>query len=134
MQQRDQHLLALRPTIAAAVVNDTMTAEERFQNQTLRPILKGQNSLLLSVFRLHIKLRKNTFSEKSEQEQHQYIAQALQKDTSLRGMLKGLVIGQFTEDEFLRYAPATRTLDRRMLQLIAQRLRSQLPALALPYE
>ena len=131
---RDAQLLALRPTIDAAVVSGTMTNEEKFQNQTLRPILKWQNPLLLSVFRHHIKLRKNVFSRLSVEERCHYIVQALQKDITLRSTLKGIMVGQFTDAEFRQYASMTRAVDKRMLQMIEQRLQSQLPALNQPEE
>ena len=131
MNQRDEQLLALRPTISAAVVTETMTEEEKFQNRTLRPILKWQNPLLLALFREHIQSRKNAFYSLTADQRRQYIAQVLQKDTILRSTLKGVVIGHFTEAEFTHYASRARTLDKRILQMIAQRLLSQLaPALS----
>ena len=128
MTQRDEQLLALRPMIDA-LVTDTMTEEEQFQNRTLRPILKWQNPLLLSIFRHYITLRKNIFYDLSVEQQHQYIAQALQNDTTLRGTFKGIVVGQFTEDEFTWYASMAQAIDKRTLRMIAQRLQSQLLAL-----
>lgn len=42
MTHRDQQLLALRPPVPAALLTEGMSDEERFQNETLRPILKLQ--------------------------------------------------------------------------------------------
>ena len=128
MTQRDEQLLALRPAIDTAVVTDTMTDEETFQNRTLRPILKWQNPLLLGIFRLHIKLRKNAFHELSTEQRHQYVAQALQKDVNLRSTLKGIVVGQFTNGEFAQYALMASAIDKRTMQMLVQRLQSQLSA------
>ena len=47
---RSQKLLSIRPLISSAKIVQNMTEEERFQNQTLRPILKLQNDLLLASF------------------------------------------------------------------------------------
>ena len=46
---------ALRPTIATA---PAATADERFQNTALRPVLKLQHDLLLAVFRHYLTKRK----------------------------------------------------------------------------
>ena len=103
-----------------------MTNEERFQNKTLRPILKGQNSLLLAMLRLHLSVRKNIFYQLPQEQRPPYLVQAIQKDANLRGTLKGIVIGQFTEDEFAQYATMAPAIDKRMMQLTIQRLLSQL--------
>ncbi|MGB3852292.1 MAG: glyoxalase [Tunicatimonas sp.] len=129
MNQRDEQLLALRPTIPAASVTDSTSDEERFQNETLRPILKMQNPLLLALFRQHIQRRKNVFYQLPEPQRLSYVQQALQKDTTLRDTLKGVVIGHFTEVEWERYAAMSGPLDKRLLQLATQRLQSQLDAL-----
>ncbi len=129
MNQRDEQLLALRPTIPAASVTDSISDEEQFQNETLRPILKMQHSLLLALFRQHIQRRKNVFYQLPEPQRLSYVQQALQKDTTLRDTLKGVVIGHFTEAEWERYAAMSGPLDKRLLQLATQRLQSQLDAL-----
>ena len=50
MNDRPNDFLRIRPEIKKTVVFANMSMEERFQNETLRPILKLQNSLLLLVF------------------------------------------------------------------------------------
>ena len=121
--------LALRPAIPAALINDTMSDEERFQNETLRPILKMQNPLLLALFRQYIQRRKNEFYQLPEPQRPTYVRQALQKDVTLRSTLKGIVIGHFTEAEWERYTALPRSLDKRIFQLVTQRLLSQLDRL-----
>lgn len=124
--ERDEQLLALRPAIPAASVTDNTTDEEQFQNETLRPILKMQNSLLLALFRQHIQRRKNEFYQLPEPQRPTYVQQALQKDAALRNTLKGVVVGHFTQAEWERYAALSGPLDKRLLQLATQRLQSQL--------
>ena len=59
MNSRDAQLLQLRPEILSARVDDTMSADEQFQNGTLRPVVKLQNDLLVEAFRNYIKKHKN---------------------------------------------------------------------------
>ena len=54
MNDRPNDFLRIRPEIKKTVVFANMSMEERFQNETLRPILKLQNSLLLLVFGTYI--------------------------------------------------------------------------------
>lgn len=134
MNQRDKQLLALRPAIPAALVTDTMSEEERFQNETLRPILKMQNPLLLALFRQHVQRRKNEFYQLPEPQRLPYVQQAVQQDATLRNTLKGIVVGHFTEAEWERYTALSRPLDKRLIQLAIQRLQSQLNELKPPDE
>ena len=53
MTTRDDLLLQLRGA-TIGITNDINSDEENFQNQTLRPILKIQNDLLLAVFSNYI--------------------------------------------------------------------------------
>ena len=46
METRDKHLLNLRPEILSAKINENMSYEERFQNITIRPVIKLQSNLL----------------------------------------------------------------------------------------
>ena len=46
MNERSENLLSVRPVLSNAKIITGMSDEERFQNQTLRPILKLQNDLL----------------------------------------------------------------------------------------
>ena len=59
METRDQNLLNLRPEILSAKLSENMSSEERFQNTTLRPIIKLQQDLLILVFKNYINKHKN---------------------------------------------------------------------------
>ena len=50
MNDRHNDILRIRPQIKRHQTFETMSDEERFQNSTLRPILKLQNPLLLASF------------------------------------------------------------------------------------
>ena len=57
MKTKDEAILELRES-AIGIISEDSSAEERFQNQTLRPILKVQNELLLEVFINYAKIQK----------------------------------------------------------------------------
>jgi len=65
MNDRSVSLLGIRPEIKTTQLHDNMSSDERFQNKTLRPILKFQNALLLAIFKNYICKHKNTFYELS---------------------------------------------------------------------
>ena len=61
MNNRTSDLLQIRPTISSALIFDTMSRDERFQNTTIRPVIKLQHDLLLEVFKNYVSKHKNVF-------------------------------------------------------------------------
>jgi hypothetical protein len=54
MNTRDQSILNMRGETLGSI-SETSSLEERFQNKTIRPILKFQNDLYIDVFKNHVK-------------------------------------------------------------------------------
>jgi hypothetical protein len=77
MNDRPNDLLNIRPEIKKTIAFDSMTSDERFQNETLRPILKLQNPLFLSVFTNYIEKRKGVFYDLSLEKKITYIENSL---------------------------------------------------------
>lgn len=125
MNDRDAQLLALRPELSQARTHDQMSEQEYFQNQTLRPILKLQNDLILALFRHYVEKHKGVFYEISPQRKMDYIESAIHKDMKFRNILKGLVLGQFTLEEYEVYSNDSSAINKRILSMIKERLKSQ---------
>ncbi|MEO9514041.1 MAG: glyoxalase [Flavobacteriaceae bacterium] len=126
MDSRSEHLLGIRPEIKQAQLYDNMSADERFQNQTLRPIIKFQNLLFIEVFKNYIQKHKGTFYELSLEKRLEYIERAIQKDIKFRNSLKGMVIGQFTIVEYQIYMTNSSALNKRMMNMVIERLKDQI--------
>ncbi len=126
MNPRSQQLLQSRPEIPSAIVNDSMSKDEQFQNKTLRPIIKLQNDLLIEVFKNYIRKRKYGFYDLGLQERYAYIENAIQRDMKFRNSLKGMVIGQFTLEEYELYIENSSALNKRMMNLVIERLKDQI--------
>ena len=123
---RSQKLLAMRPLVPSAKILPNMSADELFQNQTLRPLLKLQNDLLLASFQNYIKKTKNTFYDLKIEKRVDYITNAIQKDIKFRNSLKGMIIGQFTLEEYERYILNSSALNKRMMNMVIKRLQDQI--------
>ena len=126
MNERSHSLLKIRPLVLSAKLTDVMSNDERFQNQTLRPIIKLQNRLLLDVFQNYIAKRKNHFYELTLEKRLDYITHALQKDLKLRNSLKGMIIGHFTVEEYDSYIQNSSALNKRMMNMVIKRLQDQI--------
>ena len=126
MSTRSEKLLQQRPDIPTSKINDQMGSEEYFQNAVLRPILKLQNDLFISVFKNYIKKHKNVFYELSIEKKQRYVEHAIQKDIKFRNSLKGMIIGMFTDEEYETYTLNSSALNKRMMNLLIVRLKDQL--------
>jgi len=124
MSQRDSYIIENRGAIIGEV-NEFSSSEERFQNITLRPILKIQNDLLIEVFKNYINKHKNDFYAFSVEKKLLFIENAIQKDIKFRNALKGMVIGLFTLDEYVEYIKNSSNLNKRMMNMAIERLKSQ---------
>ena len=128
MKTKDEALLELRKS-ATGIINEDSSAEERFQNQTLRPILKVQNELLLEVFINYAKIQKGVFFELSLSKKQLYIENALQKDVKFSNSLKGMIIGLFTIAEYKEYSLNNSNINKRIGNLLMERFKSQMQLL-----
>ena len=126
MDTRDTQLLANRPKIPNAIITQGMSKEEYFQNNTLRPIAKLQNDLLVLVFKNYITKHKNVFYNLTIENRLLYIDNAVHKNIKFRNALKGMYIGQFTTEEYLRYIANSSALNKRMMNLTRERLKNNL--------
>ena len=132
MNDRSNDLLNIRPEIKKTIAFESMTSDERFQNETLRPILKLQNPLFLSVFTNYIEKRKGVFYDLSLEKKITYIENSLIKDQKFRSSLKGLIIGHFTVVEYQKYSLNSSSLNKRIINMLIQRLQDQVKVFDLP--
>lgn len=130
MTNRTKDLVQMRPIIPSALIYKSMSSEERFQNATLRPLLVLQNELLIEVFKNYIAKHKNVFNELHLPKQLDYIENAIHKDMKFRNSIKGMIIGQFTVEEYGIYIQNSSALNKRMMNLVKERLISQIQLFA----
>lgn len=129
MDTRSDALRRIRPDIARAKVREDSTPGEAFQNRTLRPIIKLQNDLLLAAFRNYAVKHKGYFFDLNTEKQFGYIENAIQKDIKFRNALKGMIIGHFTLEEYQEYILNSSALNKRMMNMVIERLKDQLQLL-----
>lgn len=126
---RDESILSMRPEIVQTQTGGSISAEELFQNRTLRPILKAQNDLLLALFDAYVVAHKGVFNRLAQERKGAYIDAAVQKDVAFRNTLKGIVIGQMTSKEFKHYGENSASYNKRISSMIKERFKSQIQLL-----
>ncbi len=128
MEEREKFLKDFRGTYLGELSAET-SEDEYFQNQTLRPILKLQNNLLIAVCRKHIYKYNKDFSTFSTDKKQKVVENMLQKDEKFRKLLIGIIIGLFTENEIETYLKNTSNLNKRIISMLTERFLSQLQVL-----
>ena len=126
MNDRENDLRKARPQVSPNSISENMSNDERFQNMTLRPVIKLQSPLLIAAFRNYISKHKNVFHGLSLEKRLLYIENAIQKDMKFRNSLKGMVIGQFTIEEYNTYIENSSALNKRMMNIVVERLKDNI--------
>lgn len=119
MPDIDSQRLALRPQLKLA---PAASPEEQFQNDTLRPIMKQQNALLKAALGMFLTKRKVHLLQIPAKQRFAKTKELVTRDNRLRGLLFGIAIGQFTEAEMGYYVANEREVNRRMTNLLVERL------------
>ena len=124
MNQRDKIIKEIRGE-SLGDTNIQSLSDELFQNQVLRPILKLQNDLFIASFTNFISKYKRDFYSKTVENKLSIIENAIQKDVKFRNALKGMIIALFTTEEYALYIKNSSNLNKRMMNLLIERLKSQ---------
>ena len=107
--------MELRPHIKKAIVNDDSSPEEAFQNNVIRQEVKMKHDLLIAHTRQNIsKKRKDSL---------------LEKDQIFKSDLRGMIIGHFSIDEYHVYSEISNAANRRILNIIKERMIDHLSVL-----
>ena len=104
------------------LINSNTSNIERFQNEVIRPIIKMQNNFLVVFFKNYIRNRKIEFNRLKSEDQENKIKTILTKDINFKNILIGSIIGHFDENEIEIYLKSTSELNKRIIQIVKQRL------------
>ena len=114
----NQKKLSIRPVLQIS----SIIPEENFQNKTLRPILKLQNDIIVPFFIAFCKKQKTSIDSFRKEDFFNNVFTFIKKNTVLRNQLIGLVLGQFTTEELAMYLEKDTAYNKRILQMVAQRI------------
>lgn len=114
-----------RPILSDLVKGGTLDIE-KFQNQVIRPIIKMQHSLLISLFQYYIKQRNIDFIDLKKEKQLNRISTILKKDTNFKSIISGIVIGHFSLNELNFFVQNSSELKKRVTQIVKHRLEDNL--------
>ena len=116
-----------RPTIKTLSKEREPLDIEFFQNETLRPILKMKNDVILEFFNSYIHQKKINWTQKSIEKKEEFIYQNISKDNIFKNAIIHLIVGNFLLEEYLEYTSKAKEYNKRIWKMIQQRICSQLP-------
>jgi hypothetical protein len=131
MNNRDHFITTLRGETLGEI-NSQTSEEELFQNQILRPILKLQNELFIEQFKNYIVKNKAQFSQFTVEKKLNYIEISILNDNKFRNLLIGTTIGLLQIEEYKLYSKNASALNKRIITMLIERLKSQVQLLDEP--
>lgn len=109
-----------RPNIPNIVLDNTLTLE-RFQNETLRPIIKMKDEILIAFISKSLVKKNKDFQNLNSDKKKHLVQNTITKDIKLNQILKGMIIGQFYLEELNFYESHQKELSKRIIQIIIER-------------
>ena len=120
----------VRPKLPVALTEGELKEEELFQNMVLRPVIKMQHDLLIMRVKSHLNSKRVRFNVMDNKKRTEAIIQAFQNDHNLKKEIQGMIIGQLTVLEFQQYLKIERSLNKRIVQMVRNRMIDSLFELA----
>jgi hypothetical protein len=122
----DAALLTLRPPVAAELAPEAAATPDDFQHRTLRPVLKQLNGHLLRLVADTSRDYRLPLATASAADQQRLLQELLQRNSRLQHTITGMATGLLTASEYAYYRRHRPELNRRLLQLVQQRVLTQL--------
>jgi len=120
----------VRPKLPDTLTEGELKEEELFQNMILRPVIKMQHDLLIMRVKSHFISKRVLFNVMDNKKRTEAIIQAFQNDHNLKKEIQGMIIGQLTVLEFHQYLKIERSLNKRIVQMVRNRMIDSLFELA----
>ena len=108
-----------RPELFLSKAN---SKEEIFQNEILRPILKLQHELIITLAQEFLKSRNVTWEKVKEKDPFQWLNINIKRDIPFKNQLIGMVVGQFSKNELDEYLTFQKEMNKRIINMMTERI------------
>lgn len=122
--ERDEAVKNIRPSVEDS--DPGATEEEQFENLTIRPILKLQNSIIIAQFRMYTHKFKPSFNAYNQSIQRNFIEDVMRSDPRIKNSLIASLISLMTLDEYNYYCSNKTAVNKRIISLLVKRLQSMI--------
>ena len=112
----------VRPILPESLVEGNLKEEELFQNMVLRPVIKMQHDILLLRVQSYFLSKKVVFHMMDKKKRINAIESAFQNDNPFKKEIQGMILGQLTIEEFKTYLKSERSMNKRIIQMVRNRM------------
>ena len=112
----------VRPNLPESLVEGNLKEEELFQNMVLRPVIKMQHDVLILRVQSHFLSKKVVFHIMDKKKRVNAIESAFQNDNPFKKEIQGMILGQLTIEEFRTYLKSERSMNKRIIQMVRNRM------------
>ena len=123
---RDEFLLHYRPAIVIENPESITEDLSKFQNFTLRAVLKLQNDVLVRICTDFLQKNYKNFSQQQSLDKVKLLQQALKSNIQLKTLLFGIIAGFLTSEELDFYLQNASEINKRLSAFIFKRVSEQL--------
>ncbi|PKR79806.1 glyoxalase [Brumimicrobium salinarum] len=114
-----------RPILPAEINENVVSAAEQFQNEVIRPIIKMQSDLLFAHLSQQLKSSKIKLDQLPDAKKEQSLTSLFEKNQAFKREVLGMIIGQFSMEEYSEYVKMQKELNRRIRQIVLNRVLEQ---------
>lgn len=112
----------MRPEIQNAKVFLNTKDDEKFQNEVIRPILKGHHDFLFQFVMYQIKLNNKELPINDSKKIYVLAKELLTKNLACRNTALGIIIGQMNCLELTYYLSNEKEMKKRIIHMLIERI------------
>ena len=112
----------VRPILPNSLTEGDLKEEELFQNMVLRPIIKMQHDILILRVKSYFLSKRVVFNVMDKKKRTLAIEQAFLGDNAFKKEIQGMILGQLNVDEFQGYLKNERSMNKRIIQMVRNRM------------
>ena len=127
LDKRDLAVKSIRPELPANA--DNGTSIEQFQNDTLHPIIRFQDTFVFAQFQKYVRKFKPAFNAYNQRAQRNYIKEVLVSDSRIRNSLIATIVSMMTLEEYNFYCEHKVEVNRKIIGFLTERLQEHLELL-----
>jgi len=126
MKDRVDQIRWIRPKLVIQYEPVEASVDLVFQNEVLRPILKLQNGLFMNSFFDYCLKKKISLGQFDRKKVEEVVRNILSKEQRLKNQFLGMVIGVMTIEEHKYYLLNSKSVNKRIMSMLRERICSQL--------
>ena len=120
----------VRPKLPDSLTEGKLKEEELFQNMVLRPVIKMQHDVLILRVKSYFTSKRVMFNVMDKKKRTLAIEKAFLGDNAFKKEIQGMVLGQLDTKEYQRYLKYERTMNKRIIQMVRNRMLDSILQLA----